>query len=356
MGAARRADWQDIKQQICSQIDILQEYMQFPEFRPDGRPRSSGWLACYSLSREERNASAAINVETGVYVDSVSGENLNFFDAVLRYGGNPALTSFEDCLKHYADKAGVKLGKFTAADRPENKLEFQPWGAGNLRQARKWCETKRGVSLESVILAGGRIARYPCWSKKGKRILGENKCIVFPAYGPRLTSDEPVAHVAFNVTGGDVTLPPAKQGGEKRRERFVSVGPTTETLMNRSGLECNREAVEVVIKTGGPSDMLAAMRIFDDPSQRVIVTTNASGEGGHVGAWVYSAFPNAIWLIIHDRDETGFLGQLRWLARGAASHANCAAVALPYAIAAKHGKDFRDFLAAAAAAAAKSAG
>lgn len=90
--------------------------------------------------------------------------------------------------------------------------------------------------------------------------------------------------------------------------------------------------------------MLAAMGLIEHES--IAVVTNASGESGHVPPWVFGAFPNAYWLIIHDQDFTGWLGAKRWLAQAAAVGRPAGTLRLPAKLEPKHGKDFRDMVAA----------
>lgn len=53
------------------------------------KPNAKGWVACHAIGREDRNPSASISVETGVYSECRDGERLSFFDLAARLGVYP---------------------------------------------------------------------------------------------------------------------------------------------------------------------------------------------------------------------------------------------------------------------------
>ena len=54
--------------------------------RTVGQPRSTGWLPCHAVDREDSRPSAAIHVRSGYYVDSGSGLKLGLVDLAVVLG------------------------------------------------------------------------------------------------------------------------------------------------------------------------------------------------------------------------------------------------------------------------------
>jgi hypothetical protein len=50
---------------------------------------SAGWAKCHAVTREDRNPSASIHVETGFYVDHGREESLKFFELIAHLAGLP---------------------------------------------------------------------------------------------------------------------------------------------------------------------------------------------------------------------------------------------------------------------------
>lgn len=119
-GAAARAgtnghappppDLETVKRRILAALDVAGEYAALGVQFTGNAPNAKGWRECHAVGREDDRPSAAVNVVSGLYHDSGGeGETLSFWDFALRFG--PDFGQFKDVLKHYADKAGIPLGK-----------------------------------------------------------------------------------------------------------------------------------------------------------------------------------------------------------------------------------------------------
>jgi hypothetical protein len=111
-GAANGAapvDWASLKLEIVAKLDVAAEYRALGVRFTKSTPTAKGWLECYAVDRTDDVPSAAVNVGTGVYHDSGGDKKTcGFLDFAARHGN---FGSWIDCVKHYADKAGMPLGK-----------------------------------------------------------------------------------------------------------------------------------------------------------------------------------------------------------------------------------------------------
>lgn len=357
MAKKSAADIAQLEAEIINRLDILAEYRQLGVRFASDHPRSSGMIECYAKARDEAKPSAAVNVGTARYIDSASGENLSLWDFAAKYG---SLGDWRQAREHFAAKAGVKLNSGKPKDSPLDSLDFLPWHPGHDQFAEIWCKKhKRGCSLPAIKLAGGRIARYPCWTdqKTGERHTGQYTCIALPCFGAKLLAADPVAWVIYNIGGGDLPVRRGKdESGNQRPPDWVkmkSVGETRGTMMNLHALQvladpASRAGVELVFKTGGPSDLLAiqAAILRDRPElrDRHLVLTNASGETGDILPHQAAIFQGLRVGLIGDCDEAGGVGVQKWRAVLEQIAAAVLCPQLPYAAQKKHGKDARDFL------------
>jgi putative DNA primase/helicase len=102
------ADWPSAKREVLSRIDLIAEYRALGVQFAANRPSPKGWLECHAVGRTDDHPSAAVNVRSGVYKDSGGdGLVLGFFEFALKHG---PFGRWVDCLRHYAEKAGVPLG------------------------------------------------------------------------------------------------------------------------------------------------------------------------------------------------------------------------------------------------------
>ncbi len=349
---AKNSDFNEVRERILAGLDISYEYQQMG-LRIAGEPRASGKTEAYSMIRDERKPSAWIDINTGMYGDSGPGgeKGLSFLDFAIKYGGQP---DFKSAVAHFAEKAGVELTKpkkKKSDDKWEDKLQFEDWSEGNDTLATLWCmRHKPGTSVEAIKAAGGQIAYYPCWidreTKEKKR--GRHKCIALPCYGEGLTSSEPVAWVIYDIAGQKLKVHRGK-GVEPDFVKMKSVGPTRGAMMGKGSLEHlagDREGIELVWKTAGPSDLLALLTAIP-PEKRPshIATCNASSETGDVLSHNAELFMGLDAAVLHDADDAGELGAPKWCLPLHSVAKSVKHVRLPYDVTPKNGKDFRDFVA-----------
>jgi len=343
--AAKKIDFEGQTAEIISRLDVLAEYKNMGVRFASDKPRSSGMIECYAVGRDERKPSSYINCNSGRYGDSATNEHMSIFDFAAKYGGHGP--TWQDARKFFAAKAGIKLGNHKPPENPADLIEFVPWTPGEERLVERWCSKfKPGASLEAIKIAGGRVGRYPCHDSKGEKRDPEYKVIALPCWGPAGLNADPVAWVLWNVSGGPFRI---FRGKDKPFDevKMKSVGPTRGAMMNFQALSILAEGgdgVELIIKTGGPSDMLAAIaRIPLDQRNRILVVTNASSETGDVLSNQVAWFAGHSVVVIHDCDDAGESGAVKWCGAldGVASEVRHAR--LPWSVAKKNGKDLRNY-------------
>lgn len=69
--------------------------------RTVGNPRQSGWLECHAFGRDDECPSAAIHVDTGVYVDSGTGEKMSIYGLAVAVG---AFSTREEAFKELGSR------------------------------------------------------------------------------------------------------------------------------------------------------------------------------------------------------------------------------------------------------------
>lgn len=107
-GTAAAVDWQSLKREILSKLDLAAEYRALGVEFARPTPNAKGILECHAVGRRDEVPSAMVNVRTGVYHDSGgSGESLSFWDFALEYG--PAFGRHIDVLRYYGARAGVEV-------------------------------------------------------------------------------------------------------------------------------------------------------------------------------------------------------------------------------------------------------
>ncbi len=336
--------------EIIAGLDIMAEYAAMGVQFASEHPRSSGMIECFARGRDESRPSAAVNCNTGKYIDKGgNNESLSMWDFGAKYGGFP---DWKAARRHFAEKAGVKLGRQSKdkTENPAEQIDFLDWTDGYWRIVSRWCQVyKPGVSPEALKIAGARFGRYPCYTDKqtGERRKGEFSVIALPCYGHQLLDADPVAWVQWNATGPFLTI---NRGRDLPPEevKMKSIGPTRGAMMNRHALlqlATSPEKVEYIIKTGGPSDMLAILsKLPESLLESHLVTTNASGETGDVLPHQVNLFAGHKTLVVGDADEAGEAGVDKWINALLPVASELRKVALPYAVQKKHGKDARDFL------------
>lgn len=244
---------------------------------------------------------------------------------------------FKAAAKQVADEVGIdwspsKNGKKKEQD-PEKHLEFRSW---NDTLVALWSRTKPPIQPVSVKSFGGRLATYR----------GQYTVVAIPIWGPGL--DKPVGWVLYNINGK--TLPVWSGSSKTPTWKKVKI-----TNGSKAGIVCERDRVEsatVLWKVEGVTDALALSQIVP-PDQVVVANTNGAKERPQ--QWIAELAAGKKAYVIHDCDRPGQDGathvgepdgkQRPGWAPVLACHATEARnIVLPYAIAADHGKDLRDWL------------
>lgn len=249
---------------------------------------------------------------------------------------------FVESLKRVAGYLGIETSakprQRKENSNPAKDLKFLPWNDG---LAETWCVLhKPGIKPAAMRAAGCRLARDR----------DEYTVFALPVYGPKLAEADPVGWCLYNVAGG--TLPKFKKG------QPVAQVKTKLTYGSQPGVMGPVEriaAAATIIKTEGPSDMLAMLSLANLPDH-VVAVSNANGAGERPAQWMLELFTEKLALVVHDADKPGERGATGydnqagghrpgWVELIAAHASDCRHVRLPYAIAEDHGKDLRDWLA-----------
>lgn len=357
MARKEAIDFESENDSILSALDVIEEYKSLGVRFPNSRVKSNGVCECFAAGRDERNPSAGVNASTGRYFDLATGEGYSLWDFAVRYGGRFA--DWRDARKYYAEKAGVSLEanreskKDNGRDQDDrlDSIRWLDWNPGRETIAKIWGKTlKKGITLDAIKLAGGRFGEFPIRRDKetGIETGGDFKVIAIPGFdAERIPSGEaairPSCWVIWNATGPGFPRR-AGRGSEVEILKMRSVGSTRGTLMNVHAIDRMRSGAkaDLIIKTGGPTDMLAVLScVPPEWRDRILVTANASGEVGEVTSFQTELMSAAPVVVIGDRDHAGSVGAFKWLQ---ATRGERRSVVLPYSLAQKHGKDARDFL------------
>jgi hypothetical protein len=335
---SQRADWSTVAPQILERLDIQAEYEGLG-VKFTGRPATDkGWKACHAFGRDNRNASAAVNIGEGQargrYRD-MGGDGLScsLFEFAGRHGG---YGNWREARRFYAHKAGVALPSGSEPKNPIDALEFEQW---NDNIVEVWCQLKGGITPEAVRLAGGRLARWPEKAPRER----SNYVVAFPGFPLTLLDADPCACILYNQTGQSIRI---YQGRDKAPEyrKIHTVGGSRGGLMNAHAL-AHLAGAAVVWKTEGVSDMLALQSIIP-PERRDthLVITNSGGCAETVRPEWATLLAGKDTRIIHDADQPGQVGAAKWVAALDTKASAVRNVQMPYEVAPKHGKDLRDWI------------
>lgn len=242
---------------------------------------------------------------------------------------------FPAAVKLVAEYCGVAMAPKGAAD-PAKDLVWRPW---NSTLATYFLAAKPGVTEQSLLDAGARIARYK----------NQFTVIALPIIGQELDTTKPVGWCLYNFNGG--TLPKWSKDGE-----VVGLVKVKITYGSKPGL-VGVHAIErlklagmadVVWKVEGLTDLLALQAVIPEQLRdRHLVVTNANG-AGELPKWPAAMLARVDCRVVHDADVPGQTGAEAWARAIAAQSVDGAVVrnvVLPYPIEETHGKDLRDWLA-----------
>jgi len=223
---------------------------------------------------------------------------------------------FPKSLDLVATVLGVKKKGRRRKKTPEEALAFEDWRIDRA----DWCESK-GLDQQTVIDAGGRMAG---WKSCG--------VISIPILGTTSES-KPRGFVIVNRRGG--TLP--SRSGEKKI--LVTEGSTTGWIGKDS--LARLPGCKVVWKVEGVTDQLAlSQAIPDDQRAAHAVLTNPFGSGERPKPDLLRVFKGKIAVVVHDPDDAGEKGAVRWSTAIAEIASQTHLVQLPGS------SDLRDWLAA----------
>ena len=132
--------------QILAALDIRAEYAALG-VRVNGQvPSADGWLPCHAIGREDRNPSAAINLQTGRYRDhGGEGDSLSLFDFAAKHGGFSDWRSARD---HFAEKAGKKAT--TPAKRSKRQSRIYATSKSIVDGIIRYLTKKHGAGVKFV--------------------------------------------------------------------------------------------------------------------------------------------------------------------------------------------------------------
>lgn len=344
-------DWREVEREILSKLDIENEYAAMGLRFHGDHVSHSGWRKCHAMGREDRNPSAAVNVAhgpmRGLYRD-LGGMNevLSLFNFAVRYA---KFTDWKEARKHFADKAGVKIGTgLKARKNLSDGFEQEPW---NETLVHHWCENhKKGVTVESFRDAGGVLGKWPKPSKKLKN--PPHLIVTLPVFGDNLTADEPIGWVMWHRGGRKLPIYQGK-GLPYRWEKMKTIYGGKSGWMGQGALTRLGDA-KYVWKVEGPPDMLAlSAMIPPDLRHEHVCITNSGGCSEIPRAEMLACLEGKTVYCIGDCDNPGQgiypdqphrIGGVKLWSREIARVAfECRTILLPYPIEEKHGKDFRDW-------------
>lgn len=216
---------------------------------------------------------------------------------------------------------------------PAKDLEFMTWSP---ILAALFCGVKKGVTEESLLAQGCRMAQYK-----------KMTVIVWPVIGSNLDTDNPVGYVIMEHKCRPIPTYNFKGEPTGQVEKKVLSGSKPGFIGQRA-IEAMKNAgqVELIWKCEGLTDQAAKWAAIPEHlrgSHVVISTANGSQENPKWQADILSNFNT---LMAHDADEPGQAGAEKWalaIAGRVADGKFTKVVLPPYDIQPKKGKDFRDF-------------
>lgn len=240
----------------------------------------------------------------------------------------------------YLGVAGQPGGARAPKADPAEHLHFLPWSD---TLVGLWCLTKPPIQPAALHRCGARLARYR----------DKYTVIALPVWGEKLTAEKPVGWSLYNITGG--TLPKfTKVVGDKPKIEQVKVKLTYGSQPGLIGPVDELADASHVWKLEGSSDLLGFYSLPDIAAGHVAVT-NANGAGEKPSRWIVELFTGKTVYTLHDADQPGERGASGyrnekgkwhpgWASEAARYAAESRQLALPYVIAADHGKDLRDWM------------
>jgi P4 family phage/plasmid primase-like protien len=246
--------------------------------------------------------------------------------------------TFSEALAKVADNLGLSPNKKKGGKKPEadptKDLEWMPW---NDTMAAFFCTAKKGVTEESLLAQGCKMARY-------KNLT----CIVWPIIGPDLDTDKPIGYIVMDY-GARRNIPKYDIHGNfieniDKKVTFGSksgfVGVDAIQKMKQFGM------VDLIWKAEGITDLCAFWANIPENLRGKHVVLSTSCGANENPKWMGDFLSNFNVNIVHDADKGGQGGAEKWginIAVNAAEGKQVRNVQLPYDVQEKDGKDSRDF-------------
>lgn len=293
-------------------------------------------MECRAIGRDDKSPSAAICVATGPqrgrYRDlGGNGDSLGLFDFAAKYG---TFGNWEEARRHYGKQAGL-LNKFPKKDqeRPEDKVAISD--SWNRVIVRGLLKAYPGITEESVLACGGKLAKYPAKSPQPRYV------VAWPAYGPGGCDGEVRGFVVQAADGGKIEIFKGA-GNPTDPVKRATIGNSG--LVGRHGLK-HLENAELVWKVEGISDLLSLQAAIPlELREKHVVITNAGGtHETYLVKEVASMFAGKKVAILHDCDVPGQQGAGNWISALASISDSVRNVVLPFDVSEDHGKDLRDW-------------
>lgn len=332
------ADWSTLHHEILSRIHIETIYQELGLEITGRQANDNGWLTCRAMGREDKHASACINVSMtelrGRYKDSGGeGASMSIFDFAAKYG---RFKDWKDARYELARRANIQLPKTNEPKRPIDSLSFLPWSR---TVARFWCKKKDvNIKVEALEEAGARLANWPASAAD----IHKQSVIALPGYGTSGVDEDPVNWVIFADSGANLV----KYDGPDRPPTFVKnlCLSNAPCLLNRWAMARIPDA-DVIWKVEGISDMLALHSIIPPHlKEKHVVITNGFGASEHVSdAWIRLLTGKTV-RIVGDADTPGQIGAAKWMMALRGKAASVSNVALDFPVVDKHGNDARDVI------------
>ena len=321
---------------ILDALDLVAEFKSLGVDVTGSQPSATGWIECRAFGREDKNPSAGICIEgelAGRYRE-FTGEarSLGFFDFAAL--ASPQFSDWKEARKHYAEKAGVKLGRHRQPASPEDQFAWREW---NHILTSTWCQMhKKGISPHAVKAAGCRLAGWP---KKSK----SNVVIAMPIWGPNLLDADPTGYQFWAKSGQKLGLWQGK-GQPLKHLKIITAAGSEAGWMNRWALQ-HLDQAEVVWKVEGAFDCLALQSLI--PPELIeshVVISDSGGSLHRLTDEMLAPLVGKNVIVVHDNDEDGQRGGIRSSSQIAEVASTCKHLTLPYPIVKNHGKDMRDWI------------
>jgi len=316
---------------VIGALDIPAEYAAMG-VRMNGQAASAdGWMSVHAIGREDRNASAAINLQTGRYKDhGGDGESLSFFDFAAKYGN---LGDWRKARDHFAEKAGLKRHKGKVSKSKAAKKEQLAKNAQKIEAILPQstdivlgllAKAKPPITLEGIKQCGGVPVRW-----------FNTVCVRFDGRDP-INNTEPTAIVLCRNDGKP--FPAWKTIGERKTH---TIGGSVNSWLCSGTVEKLQQAA-TILDVEGITDWLAV--VSAGLSSGWVAVTNTAGAKAR-GSLPRDWARDKKIMVFGDADKPGVTGQ-----HGAAAAYYQAGAAeillatLPYPVEENHGKDLRDWL------------